>query len=66
MEVGDVVLIKEKAPRNQWPLGRVVEVFHGNDNLVRTVRIQTSASKEPLTRSIVKVVLLVENRAREQ
>ncbi len=62
MEVGDIVLIKEsKTPRNQWPLGRIVEVFPGDDSLIRTVRIKSSASKEPLTRSIAKVVLLAES-----
>ena len=45
MEVGDLVLLTEKAiPRGKWPLGRVVEVMPSRDGLVRTVRVKTSCT----------------------
>jgi len=35
---GDVVLIAEsKAKRREWPLGRVMEVYPGDDGLVRVL-----------------------------
>ena len=59
MAVDDIVLLKEdNAARNQWPLGRVVEVLPGGDGLVRTVKVKVAKSKDPLTRSITKLVLL--------
>ena len=62
MEVGDVVLVKDsKTSRNQWPMGRITAVYPGEDGLVRTVQVKTSASREPLMRSVAKIVLLLEN-----
>ena len=62
VQVNDIVLLKEQdLKRNQWPLGRVVETFAGDDGLVRTVRVKIANAVEPLVRSIVKVVVLVEN-----
>ena len=62
VQVNDVVLLKEQdLRRNQWPLGRVVETFKGDDGLVRTVRVKIANAVEPLVRSIVKVVVLVES-----
>ena len=62
MEIGDLVLIKDsKTTRNQWPLGRIIAVFPGEDGLVRTVQVKTSASKDPLMRSVAKIVLLLGN-----
>ncbi|GAA6104108.1 uncharacterized protein LOC101885868, partial [Tachysurus ichikawai] len=40
LKVNDIVIIKEDMmPRNQWQLGRVVEVIQGSDGLVRTVKL---------------------------
>ena len=40
ISVGDVVLLKEDSqPRNEWSLGRVVEVITDDDNLVRKVKV---------------------------
>ena len=62
IEVGDIVLIKESGSnRNNWPLGRIVQTHPGEDGLVRTVQVKTNGNKEPLTRSVAKIVLLVEN-----
>jgi hypothetical protein len=41
LQVGDVVLILDDLPRNQWLLGRVVKVYPGQDGLVRTVEVRT-------------------------
>eukprot|EP00057_Strongylocentrotus_purpuratus_P005721 XP_003731624.1 PREDICTED: uncharacterized protein LOC100894126 [Strongylocentrotus purpuratus] len=41
VSVGDIVHIMEEAPRNHWAVGRVVEIFPGNDGLVRLNRADT-------------------------
>lgn len=51
-----VILIDEKAPRNEWVKGRVVEVFKGSDGLVRTVKVQTKHGLK--TRSVNRISLL--------
>jgi hypothetical protein len=39
---GSMVLIQEDTvPRLQWPLGRVIELYPGKDNKVRSVLVQT-------------------------
>jgi hypothetical protein len=43
---GDVVMmIEPNASRGEWPLGRVLEVYPGDDGLVRVVRVK-SGNKE--------------------
>lgn len=44
LKVGDLVLIVCDTPRNVWPLGKIVEVFVGQDGKVRSVRVQTQNS----------------------
>ena len=62
MEIGDAVLVEDsKTTRNNWPLGSVTAVFPGEDGLVRTVQVKTSASRDPLMQSVAKIVLLLEN-----
>ena len=42
MSVGDVVVLKEdNLIPTTWPLGRIIEVFHGKDGLVRVVNVKT-------------------------
>nr|XP_027213272.1 uncharacterized protein LOC113806347 [Penaeus vannamei] len=53
LENGDLVLIKQDCvPRNQWPLGLVVGVHKGTDNLVRSVDVRTGTGtyERPVTR----------------
>ena len=53
LKVGDVVLVVDQnAPRGQWPLGRVEEVFPGQDGRVRVVQVSTRGHKftRPITR----------------
>ncbi|GFX65896.1 uncharacterized protein TNCV_13171 [Trichonephila clavipes] len=39
-----MVLIKEDfLPINTWPLGRVVEVYHGSDRKARVVKVKTQS-----------------------
>ena len=43
IKVGDVVIVSNDGiSRTRWPLGRVIKVHHGDDNLVRTANIKTS------------------------
>ena len=42
LKVGDVVLVVDQnAPRGQWHLGRVEEVFPGQDGQVRVIQVST-------------------------
>ena len=57
IKVGDVVLVCEEAtPRFLWPLGLVVEVKKGRDQLVRSVKVKTKSTE--LVRPVSKVVRL--------
>ena len=59
-EVGDVALIvDDKAPRNSWPLGRVLEVIPDRKGFVRRLKIKTVTST--LDRPIDKLVLVLES-----
>ncbi|GBO37523.1 hypothetical protein AVEN_259042-1 [Araneus ventricosus] len=41
-KIGDMVLIKEdNVPVSNWPLGRVVKLYPGKDNIIRVVDIKT-------------------------
>lgn len=57
VKVGDLVLIAgENTPRGLWPLGLVVEVYEGDDGLVRSVKVKTKCTH--LVRPITKIVML--------
>ena len=52
-----VLLVDENLPRSSWPLGRILEVFpNQKDVLVRSVRVKTRTSV--LVHPIDKIVLL--------
>ena len=54
---GSIVLIKhENTPPTRWPLGKVLEIFPGEDGLVRVVSLRKATSI--LKRPIYKLVLL--------
>ena len=60
LQVGDVVLVSDPdVKRNQWPMGRISEVFPGEDGLVRKVNVKVSGSDNPWSRSVAKIVLLM-------
>ncbi|GBN17173.1 hypothetical protein AVEN_29902-1, partial [Araneus ventricosus] len=42
IKLGDMVLIKEdNVPVSNWPLGRIVKLYPGKDNIIRVVDIKT-------------------------
>ena len=42
LKVGDlVILVDHSIPRGTWPLGRIVEVYRGSDNVVRSADVKT-------------------------
>ncbi|GBN11921.1 hypothetical protein AVEN_98211-1 [Araneus ventricosus] len=42
VKIGDMVLIKEdNVPVSNWPLGRIVKLYPGKDNIIRVVDIKT-------------------------
>ncbi|XP_038055961.1 uncharacterized protein LOC119727951 [Patiria miniata] len=73
LHIGDIVIIKdENLPRNQWLLARIAQVFPGEDNHVRRVKLAIGDphlddkgkrvhSEKFLERPIQKLVLLVED-----
>ncbi|KAG7295220.1 hypothetical protein JYU34_022191 [Plutella xylostella] len=52
-----VLLINANTPPLHWPMGRITKVFHGDDNKVRVVEVQTSNGKLH-TRAVSKIVVL--------
>ncbi|GFX76579.1 integrase catalytic domain-containing protein [Trichonephila clavipes] len=57
LKVNDMVLVKEdNLPPLQWSLGRVVQVFPGDDGAVRVVDVKTQ--REQFRRPITKCCLL--------
>ena len=56
-----VVVVDDDAPRNRWPLGRVVSANAGADGLVRSVRVRMGNSE--YDRPIHKLILLVKSGA---
>jgi len=54
LKPGDHVLMTTpNTPRGQWPLGRVLEVYGGKDNHIRSVKLQVGSGQ--YLRPIVKV-----------
>ena len=57
LEVGDLVIIKDDiSPPLKWSLGRVIEVYKGNDNLVRVVTLKIGNSH--FKRSVDRLIYL--------
>ena len=57
-EVGDLVVLREdNTMPTQWPIARVVETHHGQDELVRVVKLRTKNGTN--TRPVIKVALHV-------
>ena len=42
INVGDVVQIQEDSPRVNWKLAVIEELVHGNDGMVRSVKLRTT------------------------
>ena len=59
VKMGDLVLVSEHAvPRGYWPLGRIVKVFPGHDNVVRSAEVKTKFGV--MRRPVTKLALLEE------
>lgn len=52
--IGDVVLIHDNTPRNQWKIGVVTSLHTGKDGLARSVSLRVPSGKE-LSRPIEKL-----------
>lgn len=60
VQVGDLVLLKEdNVPPGVWPVARILEVYHGADNLVRSAKIRTP--RNDYVRPISKLVPIPPN-----
>ena len=71
LKIGDVVILQDEVPRNEWPLGMVVETSTSQEGLVRAVKVKIKlGSRNPqkgskntcsvVERPVQKVVLLME------
>ena len=58
VNIGDVVLIRDNAPRGSWMLGRVMKVVKDKKGLIRVVDVKTQSNV--LTRPIHKLCVLLE------
>ena len=72
IKIRDVVIVQDEVPRNEWPLGMVVETSTNQEGLVRAVKVKVKlGSRNPqkgsdttcsvVERPIQKVVLLMED-----
>ncbi len=62
LEPGSIVLLKdEQQKRNEWPMGRVTQVFPSKDNKVRKVEVKVFKKEGPkvFIRPITKIILLL-------
>jgi len=56
--VGDVVILQERGMvPTEWPLGRIVEVYPGQDGMVRVVSVKTS--RGIYHRPVTKIAVLI-------
>ena len=55
-----VLIVDERLPRGQWPLGLVVEALPDSEGLVRAVKVRSAGSIK--TRPIHKLCLLEHNQ----
>ena len=66
-KVGDIVLLKDEAERNRWPMAKIIATNKGNDGFIRSVRLMLGASNKVdsaaryLERPVNKLLILVEN-----
>ena len=59
-----VLMISNITPRNNWPVGRVIEAYSGPDGLVRSARVCLKDTE--LVRPITKLCILEEARGTAQ
>ena len=57
LAAGDLVMVSDlSCPRGVWPLGRILEVYPGNDGLVRSAKVRTKLTT--LIRPVSKLIHL--------
>ncbi|KAI5725827.1 hypothetical protein M8J77_020771 [Diaphorina citri] len=56
LQINDVVLVQGMFQLHRWPLGRIIEVFPGVDNIVRVVKVKTDNGV--FIRPVCKLALL--------
>ena len=65
--VGDIVLLRQEADWNQWPMAQIVNAYSDSKGNVRSVRLLLGASDKSenstryLERPVNKLIVLVEN-----
>ncbi len=60
IRIGDIVIINEDGlVPTTWPLGRIIEVHHGKDNVVRVVTVKTV--RGVYKRPVMKIAVLLPN-----
>ena len=64
--VGDIVLLKADASRNQWPMAKVVQVNKDSEGVFRSVQLligksPNSHGERILERPVYKIVLIKES-----
>ena len=66
VEVGDVVILRDNAPRNCWPLGIVTETKKCRDGLVRSVTVKLkptqSGSVRVMRRAVHDLVVILQTQ----
>ena len=45
-KAGDIVLLKEEAERNRWPMAKIIATYKGNDGFIQSVRLMLDASNK--------------------
>ena len=56
LKVGDIVIIKEQAPRCDWPMGRICKAEPDADGLVRKVHVARAAKGTRPSRTLERAV----------
>ena len=63
INLGDIVLLRGKTKRNEWPMGRIIEANPSTDGLVRRVKVRIGSKGTSRTqvfeRSVRDTVLLI-------
>ena len=51
LKIGDVIIVQDEVPRNEWPLGMVIEISMNQEGLVRVVKVKLG-SRNPRMEAI--------------
>ena len=58
LQLNDIVLVTDLSlPRNQWPLGRVIEIFPDKRGLVRSVNVKVAKCRDNNLKNFNSVIL---------